>query len=161
MPTVAQMAGGIAIQAEAARSQPVEKHITDVGLDTCGDTVGRGGTETTYCRKVCTMRVIRKAGWVRRQMRTVCSSSMPAAVRSNSQQPAAPRGRSLQFTAIRLQLDIEADSALKSSQAINHPNIDKALCCLISEVGRDPVHSTVYCRLRFKHNIISQYRVLP
>ena len=35
-----------------------------------------------------------------------------------------------------------ADSALRTSRAVPHPNINRALCCLNSEVERDPVHST-------------------
>ena len=41
-----------------------------------------------------------------------------------------------------------ADSTLRSSQAVPHPSTDRALCCLTSEVERDPVHSTRYGRRR-------------
>ena len=42
----------------------------------------------------------------------------------------------------------KADSTLRSSQAVPHPSTDRALCCLTSEVERDPVHSTRYGRRR-------------
>ena len=42
----------------------------------------------------------------------------------------------------------KADSTLRSSQAVPHPSTDRALCCLTSEVKRDPVHSTRYGRRR-------------
>ena len=42
----------------------------------------------------------------------------------------------------------EADSTLRSSQAVPHPSTNRALCCLTSEVERDPVHSTRYGRRR-------------
>ena len=42
----------------------------------------------------------------------------------------------------------KADSTLRSSQAVPHPSTDRALCCLTSEVERDPVHSTRYDRQR-------------
>ena len=42
----------------------------------------------------------------------------------------------------------EADSTLRSSQAVPHPSTNRALCRLTSEVERDPVHSTRYGRQR-------------
>ena len=42
----------------------------------------------------------------------------------------------------------KADSTLRSSQAVPHPSTSRALCCLTSEVERDPVHSTRYGRRR-------------
>ena len=42
----------------------------------------------------------------------------------------------------------KADSTLRTSQAVPHPSTNRALCCLTSEVGRDPVHSTRYGRQR-------------
>ena len=42
----------------------------------------------------------------------------------------------------------KADSTLRSSQAVPHPSTNRALCCLTSEVERDPVHSTRYGRRR-------------
>ena len=42
----------------------------------------------------------------------------------------------------------KADSTLRSSQAVPHPSTNRALCCLTSEVKRDPVHSTRYGRQR-------------
>ena len=42
----------------------------------------------------------------------------------------------------------KADSTLRSSQAVPHPSTNRALCCLTSEVKRDPVHSTRYGRRR-------------
>ena len=45
---------------------------------------------------------------------------------------------------------VKADSTLKCSQAVPHPSTNRALCCLISEVKRDPVHSTRYGRQRIK-----------
>ena len=42
----------------------------------------------------------------------------------------------------------KADSTLRSSQAVPHPSTNRALCCLTSEVERDPVHSTWYGRRR-------------
>ena len=42
----------------------------------------------------------------------------------------------------------KADSTLRTSQAVPHPSTNRALCRLISEVRRDPVHSTRYGRQR-------------
>jgi hypothetical protein len=42
----------------------------------------------------------------------------------------------------------KADSTQRSSQAVPHPSTNRALCCLTSEVKRDPVHSTRYGRQR-------------
>ena len=42
----------------------------------------------------------------------------------------------------------KADSTLRSSQAVPHPSTNRALCCLTSEVERDPLHSTRYGRRR-------------
>ena len=42
----------------------------------------------------------------------------------------------------------KADSTLRSSQAVPHPSTNRALCCLTSEVERDPVHSARYGRRR-------------
>ena len=42
----------------------------------------------------------------------------------------------------------KTDSTLRSSQAVPHPSTNRALCCLTSEVERDPVHSTRYGRRR-------------
>ena len=42
----------------------------------------------------------------------------------------------------------KADSTLRTSQAVPHPSTIRALSCLTSEVGRDPVHSTRYGRQR-------------
>ena len=42
----------------------------------------------------------------------------------------------------------QADSTQRSSQAVPHPSTNRALCCLTSEVERDPVHSTRYGRRR-------------
>ena len=44
--------------------------------------------------------------------------------------------------------NLKADSTLRSSQAVPHPSTNRALCCLTSEVERDPVHSTRYGRRR-------------
>ena len=46
------------------------------------------------------------------------------------------------------QIHERADSTLRSSQAVPHPSTNRALCCLTSEVERDPVHSTRYGRRR-------------
>ena len=42
----------------------------------------------------------------------------------------------------------KADSTRRCSQAVPHPNTNRALCCLTSEVRRDPVYSTRYGRQR-------------
>ena len=42
----------------------------------------------------------------------------------------------------------KADRTLRSSRAVPHPSTDRALCRLISEVGREPAHSTQYGRQR-------------
>ena len=42
----------------------------------------------------------------------------------------------------------KADSTLRSSRAVPHPNTNRALRRLTSEVRRDPVHSTRYGRQR-------------
>ena len=42
----------------------------------------------------------------------------------------------------------KADSTLRCSQAVPHPSTNQALCRLISEVRRDPVHSARYGRQR-------------
>ena len=46
--------------------------------------------------------------------------------------------------------DEKADSTLRSSQAVPHPRTNRTLCCLTSEVRRDPVHSTRYGRQRHR-----------
>jgi hypothetical protein len=52
-------------------------------------------------------------------------------------------------TAATLEKDGQkADSTQRSSQAVPHPSTNRALCCLTSEVKRDPVHSTRYGRQR-------------
>ena len=43
---------------------------------------------------------------------------------------------------------LKAGSTLRCSQAVPHPSTNRALCCLTSEVERDPVHSTRYGRRR-------------
>ena len=50
----------------------------------------------------------------------------------------------------------KADSTLRSSQAVPHPSTDRALCCLTSEVERDPVHSTRYGRRQKKLNKVNR-----
>ena len=42
----------------------------------------------------------------------------------------------------------KAYSTQRSSQAVPHPSTNRALCCLTSDVERDPVHSTRYGRQR-------------
>ena len=53
----------------------------------------------------------------------------------------------------------KADSTLRSSQAVPHPNTNRALCRLTSEVGRDPVHSTRYGHQRKSFLVHSQYHL--
>ena len=50
----------------------------------------------------------------------------------------------------------KADSTLRSSQAVPHPSTSRALCCLTSEVERDPVHSTRYGRRRQEWRQLAQ-----
>ena len=52
------------------------------------------------------------------------------------------------FQSMEKQICQKADSTLRSSQAVPHPSTNRALCCLTSEVERDPVHSTRYGRRR-------------
>ena len=49
--------------------------------------------------------------------------------------------------------DEKADSTLRSSQAVPHPRTNRTLCCLTSEVERDPVHSTRYGRRRHRCSV--------
>ena len=55
----------------------------------------------------------------------------------------------------------EADSTLRSSQAVPHPSTNRALCCLTSEVERDPVHSTRYGRRRRAGFVDASKKTLP
>ena len=55
----------------------------------------------------------------------------------------------------------KADSTLRSSQAVPHPSTNRALCCLTSEVKRDPVHSMRYGRrrrLKLLRSLALEYR---
>ena len=52
------------------------------------------------------------------------------------------------FAAAEAHEQVKAGSTLRCPQAVPHPSTNRALCCLTSEVGRDPVYSTRYGRRR-------------
>ena len=76
-----------------------------------------------------------------------CLEALPAR-RMSTGVSAARRSAPHVGGGVQDQMQERAGSTLRSSQAVPHPSTNRALCCLTSEVERDPVHSTRYGRRR-------------
>jgi hypothetical protein len=76
----------------------------------------------------------------RSQAKSMPPTLLPSSSRGEVRGPSEPRANR----------ERKADSTLRSSRAASHPNTNRALCRLTSEVKRDPVHLTRYGRQRWQ-----------